>query len=34
MKAIEKTGLVGEERNSLLLFFLYLSRFLRNPFML
>jgi len=31
MKAIEKTGLVGEERNSLLLFFLYLSRFFEEP---
>ena len=27
IKAIEKAGLVGEERNGLLLFFLYLSRF-------
>jgi thymidylate synthase len=31
MKAIEKTGLVGEERNGLLLFFLYLSRFFDEP---
>lgn len=31
MKAIEKTGLVGEERNGLLLFFLYLSRFTDEP---
>ncbi|HNY37231.1 MAG TPA: CHC2 zinc finger domain-containing protein [Petrotogaceae bacterium] len=31
MKAVEKTGLVGEERNGLLLFFLYLSRFFDEP---
>lgn len=31
MKAIEHTGLVGEERNGLLLFFLYLSRFFDEP---
>ncbi len=31
MKAIEKTGLVGEEKNGLLLFFLYLSRFFDEP---
>jgi DNA primase catalytic core len=31
MKAIEKTGLVGEDRNGLLLFFLYLSRFFDEP---
>ena len=31
MKAVEKTGLVGEERNGLLLFFLYLSRFFYLP---
>lgn len=31
MKAIEKTGLVGEEINGLLLFFLYLSRFFDEP---
>jgi DNA primase len=31
IKAIEKTGLVGEERNGLLLFFLYLSRFFDEP---
>lgn len=31
MKAIEKTGLVGEERNGLLLFFLYLSRLFDEP---
>lgn len=31
MKAIEKTGLVGEEQNGLLLFFLYLSRLFDEP---
>jgi len=31
MKAIDKTGLVGEEKNGLLLFFLYLSRFFDEP---
>ncbi len=31
IKAIEKAGLVGEERNGLLLFFLYLSRFTDEP---
>lgn len=31
IKAIEKTGLIGEERNGLLLFFLYLSRFFDEP---
>jgi len=31
MKAIEKTGLVGEEQNGLLLFFLYLSRLFEEP---
>jgi DNA primase len=31
MKAIEKSGLVGEEKNGLLLFFLYLSRMFSDP---
>jgi DNA primase len=31
LKAIEKTGLVGEQKNGLLLFFLYLSRLLDEP---
>jgi DNA primase len=31
MNVIEKTGLVGEERNGLLLFFLYLSRLFEEP---
>ena len=31
IKAIEKTGLVGEEQNGLLLFFLYLSRLFDEP---
>jgi DNA primase len=31
LKAIEKSGLVGEQKNGLLLFFLYLSRLLDEP---
>jgi DNA primase len=31
MKAIEKSGLVGEQKNGLLLFFLYLSRLFDEP---
>lgn len=31
LKTIEKTGLVGEQKNGLLLFFLYLSRLLDEP---
>lgn len=31
LKAIEKTGLVGEQKNGLLLFFLYLSRLFDEP---
>lgn len=31
LKTIEKTGLVGEQKNALLLFFLYLSRLMDEP---
>jgi DNA primase catalytic core len=31
LKAIEKTGLVGEQKNGLLLYFLYLSRLMDEP---
>jgi DNA primase len=31
LKAIEKSGLIGEQKNGLLLFFLYLSRLLDEP---
>jgi DNA primase len=31
MKAISKSGLIGEQQNGLLLFFLYLSRLFDEP---